>query len=149
MSLDELRPGLRHTQAVTVGEALTVPAVSAAFTGFADMPPVFATAFMIGLVEWACIEALRPYMAPHQRTVGTHVDMSHTAATPIGMRVAAEIELVAVERRRLRFRVECRDAAEVIGAGFHERTVIDLPKFTDRVEAKRQARAIDPASRLG
>jgi fluoroacetyl-CoA thioesterase len=68
-----LRPGLRHTQAITLGEALTVSAVSVAFTGFADMPPVFATAFMVGLVEWACIEALRPYLAAHQRTAGTHV----------------------------------------------------------------------------
>lgn len=139
MTVDDLQPGLRHTQAVTVGEALTVPAVSAAFTGFADMPAVFATAFMVGFAEWACIEALRPYLAAHQRTVGTHVDMSHTAATPMGMQVIAEVELIAVEGRRLRFRVECRDEAEVIGTGFHERAVIDLPKFAARVEAKRQA----------
>jgi fluoroacetyl-CoA thioesterase len=65
--------------------------------------------------------------------------MSHAAATPVGMRVTAEVELVAVEGRRLRFRVECRDEAEVIGSGFHERAVIDLPKFIARVEAKRQA----------
>jgi len=87
MSLDYLRPGLRHTQVITVDEALTVPAVSTTFTGFVDMPAVFATPFMVGFVEWACIEALRPYLAAYQRTAGTHVDMSHTAATPVGMQV--------------------------------------------------------------
>ncbi len=114
-----------------------MPAVSAAFTGFADMPPVFATAFMVGFVEWACIEALRPYLATHQRTVGTHVDMSHTGATPVGMKVAAEVELVAVDGRSLRFRIECRDELEVIGSGFHERAVVDHAKFLDRVQRKR------------
>ena len=136
MTLDDLRPGLRHSQAIPVGEALTVPAVAAAFTGFADMPPVFATAFMVGFVEWTCIEALRPYLGAHQRTVGTHVDMGHTAATPAGMRVTAEVELIAVEGRRLRFRVECRDEVEVIGTGFHERAVIDGEKFLERVRRK-------------
>lgn len=67
------------------------------------MPAVFATAFMVGFVEWTCIEALRPYLAGHQRTVGTHVDMNHKAATSIGMQVTAEVELLAVEGRRRRF----------------------------------------------
>lgn len=141
LTLTDLRPGLRHAQAITVGRALTVPAVSAEFAGFADMPPVFATAFLVGFVEWTCIEALRPYLAADQRTVGTHVDMSHGAATPVGMQVTAEVELVAVEGRRLRLRVECRDEAEVIGRGFHERAVIDLPRFLARVEAKAEGRA--------
>jgi fluoroacetyl-CoA thioesterase len=136
VAIDDLRPGLRHAQAIIVSDALTVPAVSVAFTGFADMPPVFATTFMVGFVEWTCIEALRPYLAVHQRTVGTHVDLSHIAATPVGMEVTAEVELVAVEGRRLRFRVECRDSAEVIGRGFHERAIIDGDKFVERVRRK-------------
>lgn len=136
MAIDDLGPGLRHAQTIVVSHALTVPAVSAAFTGFADMPPVFATALMIGFVEWACIEALRPYLGAHQRTVGTHVDLSHIAATPVGMEVTAEVELVAVEGRRLRFRVECRDSVEMIGRGFHERAIIDGDKFVERVRRK-------------
>lgn len=136
MAIDDLGPGLRHAQTIVVSHALTVPAVSAAFTGFADMPPVFATALMIGFVEWACIEALRPYRGAHQRTVGTHVDLSHIAATPVGMEVTAEVELVAVEGRRLRFRVECRDSVEMIGRGFHERAIIDGDKFVERVRRK-------------
>ena len=136
---NSLRVGLRHSRSLIVDTSLTVPEVSPAFGAFRDMPAVFATAYMVGFVEATCIEALAPYLGEHQRTVGTHVDMSHVAATPVGMGVTAEVELVAVEGRRLRFRVECRDEAEVIGSGFHERTVIDMPRFTVRVEAKQQA----------
>ena len=141
MTMDDLRPGLRHTQSITIGEALTVPAVSAAFAGFADMPPVFATAYLVGFVEWTCIELLRPYLAEQQRSVGIRVDIGHTAATPVGMRVTAEVELVALEGRRLRFKVECRDEVELIGTGFHERAIIDGVKFMERVARKAKPRA--------
>jgi fluoroacetyl-CoA thioesterase len=134
--MKELPVGLTHRARITVDENLTVPRVAAAFHGFADMPPVFATAFMVGFVEATCIEALKPYLAENERTVGTHVDMSHRAATPVGMTVTAEVELVAVERRRLRFRVECRDAVEVIGAGHHERVVIESGKFIAHTRSK-------------
>jgi fluoroacetyl-CoA thioesterase len=132
----ELKPGLRHVQNLRVDPALTVPAVSSTFTGFADMPPVLATAFMVGFIEWACIEALKPFLDAGERTVGTYVDVSHTAATPVGMTVTAEVELTAVEGRKLRFKVACRDDAGPIGEGFHERAVIDYAKFMARVAAK-------------
>jgi fluoroacetyl-CoA thioesterase len=135
----EPRPGLRFSHSMPVDESLTVPAVSRRFTGFADMPPVFATAFMVGFMEWTCIEALRPYLAPGEHTVGTHVDMSHIAATPAGFTVTAEVELVAVEGRKLRFRVALRDECEPIGEGFHERAIIRTESFMRRVAAKRSA----------
>src|SRR5262245_55039833 len=100
-----LRPGLRHTLTLRVDASLTVPKVSRHYTGFSDMPPVFATAFMVGFIEWACVEALRPHLAADQGTVGTHVNVSHAAATPIGMNVTAEVELTAVEGRKLTFKV--------------------------------------------
>lgn len=128
--------GLRGEQTIVVGDGLTVPSIAPAFTGFADMPPVFATAYMVGFVEWTCVEALRPYLGAHQRTVGTHVDMSHAAATPVGMRVSATVELVSVEGRKLRFKVECRDEVDVIGSGFHERAITDFDKFMQRVQRK-------------
>ena len=134
-----LRPGLRFSHSMRVDESLTVPAVSRRFTGFADMPPVFATAFMVGFMEWTCIEALRPYLAPGEQTVGTRVDMSHMAATPAGLTVTAEVELVAVEGRKLRFRVSLRDEREPIGEGFHERAIIRTESFLRRVGAKRAA----------
>jgi fluoroacetyl-CoA thioesterase len=139
MQRPELRPGVRFSHSMQVDESLTVPAVSRRFTGFADMPPVFATAFMVGFMEWTCIEALRPYLAPGEHTVGTHVDMSHVAATPAGLAVTAEVELVAVEGRKLRFRVSLRDEREPIGEGFHERAIIRTESFLRRVEAKRTA----------
>lgn len=129
--------GLRHRLTLPVDERLTVPSVSAAFTGFADMPPVFATAFLVGFVEWACIEGLRPYLAPELRTVGVHVDLSHSAATPVGMSVTADVELVAVEGRRLRFKVVCRDDAEVVSEGFHDRHIVEAPKLLARLARKK------------
>lgn len=128
--------GLRHSQTLRVDDSLTVPAVSAAFTGFSDMPPVFATAYMVGFVEWTCIEALRPYLAPSQRTVGTHVNLSHSAATPVGMQVTAEVELIEVEGKRLTFKVLCRDEVDVICEGRHERFIVEAQQFIRRVTSK-------------
>ena len=107
-------------------ESLTVPSVAESHFAFSDMPPVFATAFLVGFVEWACIQMLKPYLAPAQRTVGVHVDLSHNAATPIGIKVTAEVELVERNDRKLRFKVIVRDDAEVISEGFHERYIIDV-----------------------
>ena len=132
----ELKVGLMHTKTIKVDPGLTVPEVSPAFGEFRDMPPVFATAYMVGFVEATCIEGMKPFLAPGQGSVGVHVDMSHSAATPVGMAVTAEVELVSIEGRRLRFKVECRDEKDVIGVGCHERFLIDVPKFVARVEAK-------------
>ncbi|HEV2334054.1 MAG TPA: hypothetical protein VGS13_01020, partial [Stellaceae bacterium] len=87
----DLKPGLRHSATLQVGEELAVPAQGRQFGAAAEMPPVFATANMIAFVEWTCVALLAPYIGPHQRTVGTRVDMSHSAATPIGMTVTAEV----------------------------------------------------------
>jgi fluoroacetyl-CoA thioesterase len=117
--------GLRHSQTIAVTSGLTVPEVSPQFGDFRDMPPVFAT--------------LKPFLGERQQTVGTRVDLSHSAATPVGMSVRAEIELVEVSGRRLRFKVTCRDDAEVIGEGFHERFIVDRDRFLARVAAKKAA----------
>jgi fluoroacetyl-CoA thioesterase len=131
-----LRPGLRYIATLVVGTAHAVPAQRDLFGGDTEMPPVFATANMIAFVEWTCVAALAPHIPPHQRTVGTHVDMSHLAATPIGMTVTADIELVEAEGHRLRFRVTCRDETDTIGEGFHERTIIDHDRFMARLARK-------------
>ena len=83
------------------------------------MPPMLVTACMVGFVEATCIDAVKPLSREGQKTVGTHVDLSHVAATPVGMRVTAQVKLVAVEDRKLRFKVECRDEKEIIGTGFY------------------------------
>src|SRR5262249_908270 len=106
--------------------------------GFADMPPVFATAFLVGFVEWTCIEALRPHLAPEQRTVGVHVDLSHSAATPVGMKVTAAVELIAIDDRKLRFKVACRDGAKPICAVYRHRLSVEPARFRARREKKRR-----------
>src|ERR1700722_607688 len=136
MSLDDLEIGLCQSASLTVSDRLTVPAQAAVFSPGAEMPPVFATAQMIAFVEWTCVAALAPYLAPHQRTVGTGVEMTHIAATPTGMTVPAEVELVAFDGRVLRFKIACRDERELIGDGFHERTIVDHDRFMARLARK-------------
>ena len=137
MTLEDLKPGLRHTETITVGEALAVPAQAQLFDPSTEMPPVFATAQMIAFVEWTCVHALAPYLSPAQRTVGTRVEMSHIAATPVGMIVTAEVELIEIDGRRFRFRARCRDEMEMIGEGFHERMIVDDARFMERLARKR------------
>ena len=144
MPFDALKPGLRHSLTIRVGEPLAVPASGRLLGADIDMPPVFATIYMISLVEWTCVAALAPCLEPHERTVGTRVEISHLAATPIGMAVTAEIELEAVEGRRVRFRVSCRDERELVGEGFHERTLIDRDRFMARLARKRSKRTPGP-----
>jgi fluoroacetyl-CoA thioesterase len=133
----ELKPGMRHVQTIRVGESLTVPALSSVFGRQDDMPDVLATAYMIGFIEWTCLDALRPYLDATERTLGTHVDVSHIAATPIGLNFTAEVELVAIQGRTLRFKVTCHDGVDVIGAGTHERTLVDQHRFLLRTAEKR------------
>lgn len=128
--------GLRHCERLTVAPHHTVPQVDPGWAGFKEMPPVLATAMMIAFVEHTCVMALRPFLAPDQRTVGTHVDISHVAPTPIGMDVMADIELVAKEGRTLSFKVSCRDECGLIGEGMHRRAMIDLGRFTQRLQDK-------------
>ena len=94
------------------------------------MPVVFATGFLVGLLEWACIKAINPHLDwPREQTVGTHIDVSHEAATPPGLEVTATVELLEVTGRKLVFAVKAHDGVELISQGRHERFVIDKEKF--------------------
>jgi fluoroacetyl-CoA thioesterase len=128
--------GLKHSQSLEVGPDLTVPAVSRHLAHFQDMPAVFATAFMVAFIEDTCVAALKPHFAPGQKSVGTRVDVSHLAATPVGRTVTCAVELVEVEGRKLKFKVACRDDKGPIGEGFHERALIDVAKFLARLEGQ-------------
>ena len=90
---------------------------------------VYATISMIGLMEKTCLESVLPYLEPGQDTVGTHVNVSHAKATPVGMKVWCESELIEMDRRRLVFRVAAYDEAGLIGEGTHERFIIDKERF--------------------
>jgi fluoroacetyl-CoA thioesterase len=137
MKFSDLRPGLRHSATVAVTEGMAVPAQARLFDPATEMPPVLATAQMIAFVEWTCVWAIAPYIGPHQRTLGTRVEMTHVAATAVGMTVTVEVELVSVADRMLRFRVACRDEKEPIGEGFHERTLVENDRFMTRLARKR------------
>jgi predicted thioesterase len=100
---------------------------------------VFATPEMVRLMERAAVNGLAPYLAPGQQSVGTMVNVRHLAATPLGATVTARAELIAVEGRRLTFRVEAHDGTDLIGEGTHERTTIDLARFEAKVAAKAKA----------
>ena len=97
---------------------------------------VFATPEMVRLMERAAVNALAPHLAPAQQSVGTMVNVRHLAATPLGATVTARAELIAVDGRRLTFRVSAHDGTELIGEGTHERTLIDLARFEAKVAAK-------------
>jgi fluoroacetyl-CoA thioesterase len=133
---DDLPLGLKHSLSLTIDQHLTVPAIAQAFAGFSGMPPVFATAYLIAFVEWTCIEAVKPHLASGLQTVGTHVDISHEAPTPVGMTVTAEVELIEAVGRKLRFAVTCRDEAGLIGKGFHDRAIINPASFLARLAKK-------------
>jgi len=131
---DTLRPGLKHAFRYRVPADKTVPALYPEAPEFQLMPRVFATGFLIGLVEWTCIQAVNPHLDwPREQTVGTRVDVTHAAPTPPGKEVTVEVELTAVDGRRLAFRVTARDEAAVICEGTHERFVIDAEKFEARL----------------
>ncbi len=94
--------------------------------------PVFATISMIGLMEKTCLESVLPFLEPAQDTVGVHVNVSHCKATPAGMKVWCESELVEIDRRRLIFRVAAYDEVGLIGEGTHERFIIDKERFISK-----------------
>jgi predicted thioesterase len=99
---------------------------------------VFATPEMVRLMERAAVNGLAPYLAQGQQSVGTMVNVKHLAATPLGATVTAKAELLSVEGRRLLFKVSAHDGTDLIGEGTHERALIDLAKFEQRVAAKAQ-----------
>jgi fluoroacetyl-CoA thioesterase len=132
-----LAPGITCTHAFMVPVSKTVPALYPESEEFLAMPEVFATGFLVGLLEWTCIKAINPHLDwPGEQTVGTHVDISHVAATPPGLTVTATATLVSVEGRKLTFAVEAHDGADLISKGMHERFVIDKAKFDRKVAAK-------------
>src|SRR5512137_1709507 len=97
---DTLAAGLEHTFSFTVTREKTVPFVYPESDLFREMPEVFATAYMVGFMEWACMEALRPYLDEGERTLGTMINVTHQAATPPGMTVTARVKCLEVDGKR-------------------------------------------------
>lgn len=133
------RPALGdvHCLSFTVTPAKTVPHLYPESADFAAMPSVFATGFMVGLMEWACIDALRPHLEEGEGSLGTAVDVDHTAATLPGQTVTVRVECVQSEGSRLAWRVEAHDGIDVIGKGIHRRAVVRWDRFNARMDDKR------------
>jgi len=102
----------------------------------AMLPPVLSTPVMIMMMENAALNAMKPYFEGNETAVGSRVDVRHLAATPVGRLVTGEAEVTLVDGRRVEFTIRARDGAEEIGVGTHERVVIDLVKFNERLGAK-------------
>jgi fluoroacetyl-CoA thioesterase len=134
---ETLKPGIACEHSLVVPLSKTVPALYPEAGEFLAMPEVFATGFLVGFIEWTCIKAINPHINwPLEQTVGTHIDISHEAATPAGLEVTARVELTEVAGRRLVFTVEAHDGVDLIARGRHERFVIDKQKFDTKVRQK-------------
>ena len=137
-----LEPGLTHSFSYRVPENKTVPFTYPESPEIAAMPKVFATGFMIVLMEWTCLQLLVPHLDEGEGSVGTHVDVSHAAATPPGMTVRVDAECTAVDGRKVSFRVRAHDGVDVIGEGTHERAVVTWDSFRHRVAVKAQTAGV-------
>jgi fluoroacetyl-CoA thioesterase len=128
--MPELAPGLFADFQHTVTDVDT-----ASHWGSGGLP-VFSTPALVGLMESTAVVALLGHLPPGQTTVGGHIDVRHLAATPVGMQVRARAELVAIDGRKLTFKVQAWDEVELIGEAAHDRFVIDETKFMAKVAAK-------------
>ncbi len=134
---ETLKPGIRYEHKFVLPPTKTVPALYPEAPEFLLMPEVFATGFLVGFLEWACIKAVIPHLDwPEEQSLGTHIDVSHEAATPSGLEVTASVELIAVQGRKLTFTVSAHDGVDLISRGRHERFVINKKKFDAKVAAK-------------
>ena len=128
-----IEPGLVGEMQITVQESDT-----ARFSSGERLPPVFSTPLVICLLERTAHQTILPHLAPDQGSVGAVVNIRHLAATPVGFNVRARAEVLAVQGRRVRFKVEAWDDFELIAEGEHERYIIDMARFIERVEKKRR-----------
>ncbi|MEL7115790.1 MAG: thioesterase family protein [Pseudomonadota bacterium] len=128
--MDKITPGLTGTATMVVGTRDTAPRVG---SGAIE---VLATPMMIALLEEAALAAVEAHLPDGQQSLGTHLDVSHIAATPVGMKVRATAELSEVDGRKLTFKVRAEDETDLIGEGTHTRVVVTAEKFAARVADK-------------
>jgi fluoroacetyl-CoA thioesterase len=117
----------------------TVPYIYQEAPEMQTMPAVFATGFMVALMEWTCLHALAPHLDEGEGSVGIHVDVSHDAATPAGYTVTVDAEVTEVEGRKVWFYVRAHDGEDQIGEGYHQRAIVQWDKFGKKV-AEKQAK---------
>jgi len=133
---DGLKVDLEHTLKFTVTKEKTVPHLYPESDYFRNTPEVFATGFMVGFMEWDCMEALKPFLEEDEHTLGTMINVTHEAATPIGMEVSATVRCLEIKGKKTVWEVVARDEADVIGRGTHERFLVNSEKFMQRLKGK-------------
>jgi fluoroacetyl-CoA thioesterase len=138
IDLSRITPGLSGTAEIVVGPGQTAP-----FVGSGRIA-VLATPVMINLMEAAALAAIEHLLPPGHQSLGIHLDVSHVAATPVGLRVTATAAVLRVEGRTITFRVEASDDVEAIGGGSHQRVVVSVARFDERVQRKAQRPAAVP-----
>jgi predicted thioesterase len=130
LHLAAIHPGLTGTASLTVAPEHTAPRIGSGRIA------VLATPVMINVIEAAALAAVEHLLPAGHQSLGIHLDVRHFAATPVGLRVTATAEVTAVKGRTITFRVEARDEREVIGDGTHERVVVNVARFDERVQRK-------------
>ena len=136
-----LRAGLEHRLRYRVPASKTVPFLFAEASEFQQLPPVLATGYLVGLLEWACMRVAHPHLDAGETTVGIRIDASHCAATPPGMEVEVHARLIDVDGRRLVFDVSAHDGIERISSGTHQRHVVSQRVFATKARRKALAQA--------
>jgi len=126
---ESMKPGIEYTLDFKVTENKTVPKLYPESELFREMPEVFATGFMVGLMEWACMEALHPHLDEGESSVGISINVSHESATPVGMGVKVHAKCIGVDGLKTKWQIEAFDERDCIGRGTHERFSINLEKF--------------------
>jgi fluoroacetyl-CoA thioesterase len=130
VDLSQLNPGRTGSAELVVGVEHSAPSIGS------GLVPVLGTPVMINLIEAAALEAVEHLLPGGHQSLGTHLDVSHVAATPVGLQVTATAEVVRVEGRTITFRVEAHDTIETIGGGTHQRVVVSVSRFDERVQRK-------------
>ncbi len=144
---DTLKPGAMVRFEYRVPADKTVPHLYPEAPEFAMMPAVFATGFMVGLLEWTCMKVLDGHLDAGEGSLGIHVDVSHSAATVPDQTVTVEAECVEIRGRRVKFKVSAHDGLDLISDGTHERMIVPWDKFEAKVNQKAKAARVGPVLR--
>jgi fluoroacetyl-CoA thioesterase len=125
----------------------TVPHLFPEAHEFQLMPTVFATGFMVGLMEWTCLNIVTPHLEEGEGSLGVHINVSHIAATVAGQTVTVDARCTKIDGRRLYFHVSAHDGIDLIGEGEHQRMIVDWEKFEQRVNDKAKRARLAPITR--
>jgi len=131
-----LKAGLGHRFVYTVPVSKTAPYLYEESPELAVMPEVLATGFMVGLMEWTCVQLLAPHLDPGEGSLGVHIDVSHKAVAPVDFTITVEAECIEVRGPRAKFVLRAHDGVDEIGSGTHERFIVNWDRFNKSVAGK-------------